>query len=413
MNHFVYRRGELYCEGVSLASLAEKHGTPLYVYSAATLRRHVRVFEAPLKGADHLVCYAVKACSNLGVLRVLADAGCGFDIVSGGELYRALKAGARPERIVYSGVGKTERELAEALKAGILLFNVESEAELEQLEAVAARLRRRARISLRVNPEVDAKTHPYIATGLESSKFGIPIKRARAAYALARTLPHLDVAGVDVHIGSQMTDLAPLEEALRSVRALIVELVASGVHVRYADVGGGLGIPYKPGDPAPPLPGLYARAVLGALGDLGLTLLLEPGRLVAGNAGVLVTRVLLTKRGAARRFCVVDAAMNDLLRPALYDAHHELAPVKRARRTEGVFDVVGPVCESGDFLAKRRRMPEPLAGELLAVLSAGAYGFSMSSNYNSRPRAAEVLVDGDVARVVRRRETYADLVRGE
>ncbi len=409
---FHERRGSLFCESVSLASLAQAHQTPLYVYSASAIRAQVRAFETALAGVDHLTCYAVKASSNLALLKLVADAGCGFDIVSGGELYRVRKAGAGAAPIVYSGVGKSEREIAEALRAGVLQFNVESEAELRILDAVAARARRRARVALRVNPEVDARTHRYVATGLNTSKFGIPMRRARAAYALAQSLPHLEVVGVDCHIGSQLTMLAPLAEALARVRRLVVELRERGVNVRTVDVGGGLGIAYRTSDATPSLE-RYAEIIRQAFGDLGVRIILEPGRLFVGNAAVLLTRVLLTKQGAARRFCVVDAAMNDLLRPALYDAIHSIIPVIRSEKPTRRYDVVGPVCESADFLALGRDLPEPQPGDLLAIGGAGAYGFSMASNYNSRPRAAEVLVDGKRASLVRRRETYADLTRGE
>ncbi len=411
MNHFRRRAGELYCEDVPLEAIAAQAGTPAYVYSTATLRRHARVMRAPFAGREHLVCFSVKACSNLAILSLLREEGLGFDIVSGGELYRTLEAGADPKSVVFSGVGKTAREMAEALDAGILLFNVESEAELRLLDRIAGQKRRRAPVSLRINPDVDPRTHPYIATGLKRSKFGIPRSRAREAYRLARALPHLDVVGLDCHVGSQLIEVAPFVEAVRELRSLIDELVDDGAALRYLDLGGGLGISYR--DERPPLPMTYGRALCDALEGLDLTLLLEPGRVLAGNAAVLLTRVLFRKDADEKRFVVTDAAMNDLLRPALYGAYHEIAPVQRPRRRRETVDVVGPVCESGDFLAQDRELPAVEAGELVVIHSAGAYGFSMASNYNSRPRPPEVLVDGDRFRIVRERESYRDLVRGE
>jgi diaminopimelate decarboxylase len=403
---------ELCCEGVPLERIAREVGTPTYVYSARTIRRHYRVVDRAFRGVPHLLCYSVKACSNLGVLALLVREGSGFDVVSGGELHRVLAAGGDPKKTVFSGVGKTEEEMAFALREGILLFNVESEEELESLARTAARLRRTARITLRVNPAVDAKTHPYIATGLRESKFGIPMAQALRVARKALKLRALDLAGLDVHIGSQLTATAPFVAALEKVRGLIEQLRAEGAKLRYLDVGGGLGITYN--DEQPPAPREYATAVARATRGLGLTLILEPGRVIMGNAGVLLTRVLYRKRGEAKSFLVVDAAMNDLVRPALYGAHHRIQEV----RLRGVprrirVDVVGPVCESADFLAKDRLLTDLKGGDLLAVMSAGAYGFSMSSNYNSRPRAAEVLVDGRRSTVVRARETLEDLVRGE
>ncbi len=411
MNHFRRREGTLWCEDVPLPAIASAVGTPAYVYSTATLRRHARAMQAPFAGRPHLVCYSVKACSNLAILSLLREEGLGFDIVSGGELFRAKKAGAEPKRIVFSGVGKTPRELAEALDAGILLFNVESEAELVMLDEVARAKRTRAPVSLRINPDVDPKTHKYVATGLRDSKFGIPRPRAREAYRLARSLRHLDVVGLDCHIGSQLTELAPFVEAIGRLRTLLDELGQDGLQLRYLDLGGGLGITYS--DETPPDPQAYGRALRDALQGLDLTLLLEPGRVLVGNAAVLLARVVLVKQAESKRFVVVDAAMNDLIRPTLYDAHHEIDPVQRPRRKKAVVDVVGPVCESGDFLAKDRELPLLEAGELVAVRSVGAYGFSMASTYNSRPRPPEVLVDGDRFRVIRERESYRDLIRGE
>jgi diaminopimelate decarboxylase len=411
MNHFRRQKGELYCEEVPLSVIADHVGTPAYVYSTATLRRHARAMQAPFEGIPHLVCYSVKACSNLAILKLFQEEGLGFDIVSGGELFRAKKAGAKGRQIVFSGVGKSPLEIAEALKAGILLFNVESEAELIIIDAVAGALKKRAPVSLRINPDVDPKTHAYIATGLRDSKFGIPHERARDAYQLAKSLPNLDVVGLDCHIGSQLTEVAPFLEAVARLRGLIEQLASDGIGIRYLDLGGGLGIKYL--DEAPPDPKVYGKALRQALSGLDVTLLLEPGRVLVGNAAVLLTQVLLTKEADTKKFVVVDAAMNDLIRPTLYDAHHEIEPVARPRRRREVVDVVGPICESGDFLAKDRELPELAPGELVAIRSVGAYGFSMSSNYNSRPRACEVLVDGDRFRVIRERESYKDLVRGE
>jgi len=411
MNHFRRKSGRLHCEDLPLDLLADTVGTPAYVYSTATLLRHARALKKPFKKTSHLLCYSVKACSNVAILELLAGEGYGFDIVSGGELYRALQAGADPRTIVFSGVGKTDEELAFALAQDILLFNVESEAELVMLDAVAARLGKRARVGLRINPDVDPKTHRYIATGLKDSKFGIPRKRALAAFRAARTLPHLDVVGLDCHIGSQLTEVAPFVAAAKRVRALHDELVRDGFHIRYLDLGGGLGITYD--DESPPAPDAYGAALRDVLKGLDVTLLLEPGRVLVGNAAVLLTRVTLTKDADTKRFVVTDAGMNDLIRPALYDAHHAIEPVGKPRGAARAVDVVGPVCESGDFFAKSRPLPPVESGDLLAIRSAGAYGMSMASNYNSRPRAAEVLVDGDRFRVIRERETYEDLVRGE
>ncbi len=412
MDHFALRSGELHAEEIPLRALAARYGTPLYVYSKATLRRHLAAFDEGFTGQPHLVCYAVKANSNLSVLRTLAQGGAGFDIVSGGELFRALKAGGDPAKIVYSGVGKTDEELDYAIRSRILLFNVESDGELERIEAAAKRRKRRARISIRVNPDVDPKTHPYIATGLASSKFGVPMARARAMYAQAAKLPNLEIAGVDCHIGSQLTQVQPFLDALDRVTVLVRELRARGHSIRYLDIGGGLGITYS--DEAPPHPRDYGTQLRSRLEGLDVTLILEPGRVIVGNAGVLVTKVLYVKRGAKKRFVVVDAGMNDLIRPSFYDAFHSIEPVRPVKgRGSRKVDVVGPVCESGDFLAKDRTLAEVEPGELLCVRSAGAYGFAMSSNYNSRPRAAELLVDGAKVTLARRRETLADLVRGE
>jgi diaminopimelate decarboxylase len=413
MNHFLRKKGLLHAEGIPLEALARAHGTPLYVYSTATLTRHWKVLQRSLSGLDHQVCYAVKANSNLAVLSLLARLGSGFDIVSGGELYRVLKAGGEPRKVVFSGVGKRDDEIAFALESGVKVLNVESGPELARVSIVARRLGVRAPIALRVNPDVDPKTHPYISTGLRENKFGVSIAEARRLYALAAKDPDLELRGVACHIGSQITTVRPFLDAIARLLRLVKELGAQGIRLEHVDVGGGLGITYQ--DEEPPHPDEYGRAIKRALSRFDGQVMLEPGRVLVGNAGVLVTRVLYVKRSGRKVFVVVDAAMNDLVRPSYYGAHHaiEAAGAPRRDAPEVVCDVVGPVCESSDFLARKRRMPEPVPGDLLVVRSAGAYGFAMSSNYNARPRAAEVLVDGDRALLARRRETYADLIRGE
>lgn len=411
MNHFAYRKGVLHAEDVQLAAIAESVGTPTYVYSTATLTRHVRVVTEAFGDRPHLICYSVKANSNLAILRLIAERGGGFDIVSGGELARVRHAGGDAGKTVFAGVGKTQEEMEAALAARILLFNVESAEELEALDAVGRRLGRRAPFALRVNPDVDARTHRYISTGLKTSKFGVPFEEAVALYARAKKMKGLLAAGLDCHIGSQLTQTAPVRAALSKVAGLYAALKAQGHPLAYLDVGGGLGITYS--DETPPSPDEYARTVLAAAGATGATLIMEPGRALVGNAGVLLTRVLYRKKTPARRFVVVDAGMNDLLRPALYDAHHGLQPLVKRRGKAVEVDVVGPVCESTDVLAKARPLVLPQAGELFAFMSAGAYGMSMSSTYNSRPRPAEVLVDGEAWRVVRERERVEDLWRGE
>jgi diaminopimelate decarboxylase len=411
VNHFQRRDGELFAEEIPLRELAEEYGTPLYVYSTATLTRHWKVLEKSLAGLRHLTCYAVKANSNLAVLATFARLGAGFDIVSGGELYRVVKAGGDPRKVVFSGVGKRDDELAFALEAGVRVLDVESAAELEHVSAVARRVGKKAPIALRVNPAVDPKTHPYIATGLKETKFGVSPEEALALYARAAKDPSLAVKGVAMHIGSQITDVAPFLDAIAKLRQLVKELAAQGIRIRHLDVGGGLGIPYSGEEP--PHPDAYGAAVKRALAGFDGEVLLEPGRVLVGNAGVLVTQVLYTKRNGRRNFVVVDAAMNDLVRPSLYGAHHDIEPVGAPAEKAIVADVVGPVCESGDYLARRRRLPAPAEGDLLCIRSAGAYGFAMSSNYNSRPRAAEVVVDGETALLARERETYEDLVRRE
>lgn len=412
MDFFSYRDNRLCAEGVDLASLAGRVGTPCYVYSRATLERHWHVFDETLSGHPHLVCYAVKANSSLAVLQTLARIGSGFDIVSIGELERVLAAGGDPGKVVFSGVGKRADEMRRALEAGIRCFNVESEAELDQLNRVAGEIGKTAPVSLRVNPDVDAGTHPYISTGLSENKFGIDVERAVAAYRQAAALPNLAVVGIDCHIGSQLTDTAPFVDALERLLTLIEHLRDTGIELEHIDLGGGLGIRYSDAD-QPPLPDVYAKALLDRLGNSHLEILLEPGRAIAGNAGILLTRVEHLKQTPAKHFAIVDAAMNDLMRPALYDAWHDIIPVQPRTDTEPqYYDIVGPVCETGDFLGKDRELALA-AGDLLAVRSAGAYGFTMSSNYNSRPRAAEVMVDGDRYHVIRERETLEDLVRGE
>ena len=411
MDHFSYHNGQLQAEAVDLGDIAERFGTPCYVYSRATLERHWQVFDAALGSHPHLICYAVKANSSLAVLQVLARLGSGFDIVSAGELERVLRAGGDPSRIVFSGVGKRTAEMRRALDVGIRCFNVESEAELVHLEAVAAEAGHTAPVSIRVNPDVDAQTHPYISTGLRDNKFGIDVDRALEVYQHAAELPHLKVTGIDCHIGSQLTDIAPFVDALDRVLQLVDRLSATGIELTHIDLGGGLGIPYEAQD-NPPLPDTYARALLTRMADRPQELLLEPGRAIAGNAGILLTRVEYLKPTAHKNFAIVDAAMNDLQRPALYDAWHDIVPVRPREGTATRYDVVGPICETGDFLGKARDLV--LAeGDLLAVRSAGAYGFTMSSNYNSRPRAAEVMVDGNQVFVIRERETLQDLYRHE
>jgi len=411
MDYFDYRDGELCAEAVPLRAIAAAYGTPTYVYSRATLERHYRAFDTALAGLDHRVCYAVKANSNLAVLQVLARLGAGFDIVSGGELARVLRAGGQADRVVFSGVGKKSAEIEQALTAGIACFNVESEAELLRLGTLAAQRGQHARVALRVNPDVDAKTHPYISTGLKENKFGVDIAEAERLYALAATLPGIEIDGVACHIGSQLCELAPFLDALDRVLALIDRLAARGITLRHLDVGGGLGVRYD--DETPPSPAEWAKALKQKLLGRGLTIMTEPGRAIAGNAGVLLTRVELLKPGAHKNFAVIDAAMNDLIRPSFYDAWHAVLPVHAASKAESkTWDLVGPVCETGDWLARDRALA--LAeGDLLAFRTAGAYGFTMSSNYNSRGRAAEVLVDGETMHLVRTRETFEDLVRGE
>jgi diaminopimelate decarboxylase len=411
MHHFNYQSGELYCENVPVRQIAAKVGTPFYLYSTATLGHHYRVFEAAFQGFPHIVCFAVKANANLAILSLLARLGCGADIVSGGELHRALTAGVDPGRIVYSGVGKRDDEIRAALKAGILLFNMESSQELEAINRIAGRLRRKAPVALRINPDIDAHTHPYISTGLKKNKFGIDLERALEDYRRAQELPNLEVVGVACHIGSQITEVAPFVEALERLKELLGRLKDRGIGIRYLDLGGGLGIQYDQEEP--PHPNEYGGKLVERLKGLDVTLILEPGRVLVGNAGILVTKVLYTKKSEAKHFIIIDAGMNDLARPSLYGSYHGICPVVQQPRPMVTASLVGPICESGDFLAKDRKMPAFKPGELVAVMSAGAYGFSMSSNYNARPRVAEILVHDQEFYVIRKRETYRQLTWGE
>ncbi|HXO71325.1 MAG TPA: diaminopimelate decarboxylase [Bradyrhizobium sp.] len=405
MNHFDYRNGVLHAEAVDLVALADAVGTPFYCYSTATLERHYRVFADAFAGVDALVCYAMKANSNQSVLRTLAKLGAGSDVVSGGELKRALAAGFPPEKILFSGVGKTEAELRQAISEEILCINVESEPELELLSRLAAEIGRIARVSVRINPDVDSGTHAKISTGKSENKFGVPLVHARDVYARAAKLPGIKVTGVDVHIGSQITDLNPLETAFRKLTDFVQTLRADGHTISHVDFGGGLGIPYHLDRAAPPAPAAYAAMVKRVTHNLGCTLMFEPGRMIVGNAGILVTRVIYLKRGDAKNFVVIDAAMNDLIRPTLYEAHHDILPVRLAAPGVRMIlaDVVGPVCETGDYLALGRTMPEPKPGDLLAIMTAGAYGAVQSGTYNTRALVPEVLVKGDQCAVVRPR----------
>jgi len=411
MHHFQFRNGELYCEEVPLREIVQRVGTPCYVYSHATLHHHFSVFDGAFSDVAHLTCFAVKANSNLAILRLFGTLGGGADIVSGGELFRALKAGIPPRRIVYSGVGKTAEEIDYALSQGILMFNIESMEELDAVNARAAARKCRAGIALRVNPDVDPQTHPYISTGLSKNKFGIDIENAVKAYQKAQTLEHVEIRGLGCHIGSQLVRVEPFVDTMKRLRILLERLDGLGIAIRHLDLGGGLGIPYD--RESPPHPSEYAEAILEELRGLPCTLIFEPGRVIVGNAGVLLTRVLYTKETPTRGFLVVDAAMNDLIRPSLYGSYHQIQPLRQEDVQTRVVDVVGPICESGDFLARDRELPVVSSGECLAVMSAGAYGFTMSSNYNSRPRAAEVLVKDRDLFVIRRRETWEDLVRSE
>jgi len=411
MNEFKYRKGKLYCEDVPVDEIAEKVGTPFYLYSKETILRHYKAIDGAFKKIKHITCFAMKANSNLSILSLLAGCGAGADIVSGGELYRARKAGVPANKILFSGVGKSTEEIEYALRSGILMFNIESSEEAEVINDVAGRLRKKAPVSFRINPDVDPKTHPYISTGLKKNKFGININDAVAEYRKAKIMKWLDVVGIHYHIGSQLTSVSPFVDSLKRTKVLLQNLRKEGIDIRYFDMGGGLGITYK--DEEPPHPKNYAAALMPYLTDLGCTVLLEPGRVIVGNAGILVTKVMFTKTNGIKNFVIVDAGMNDLVRPSLYGAYQEIVPVKKIKSEKIEADVVGPICESGDFLAKDRMIVPAKRGDLLAVMSAGAYGFTMSSNYNSRPRVAEVLVDKKKVSVVRKRENFADLVRGE
>ena len=411
MHFFKYHRNELFAEDVAVKALAEKYGTPLYVYSYNTLLRHFRAYSDAFNDYPHIICFALKANPNISILRLFAKYGGGADIVSGGELYKALKAGIPSQKIVYAGVGKTEEEIRLSLRSKILMFNVESEDELREINRIAGIMRRKAPVALRINPDIDPETHPYIATGLKRHKFGIPIEDAVEHYRIASSLKNIKVIGIHKHIGSQITKVSPFVDALRSILLLMDKLNAEGLSLQYLDIGGGLGISYK--DEEPPVPEDLARNLIPLLKGRKLTLIVEPGRSIAGNAGILVTRVLYLKKGEEKEFAIVDAGMNDLIRPSLYSAYHRILPVIRKQRNTILYDVVGPICESGDFLAKERELKEIERGEYLAVMGAGAYGFSMSSNYNCRPKAAEVMVKDREHFLIRERETYYDLLRNE
>jgi len=412
MHFFSYRGKNLYAEGVAVEKIAKNVGTPVYVYSRKTLKRHYSAFTKAFSKVPHLICFSVKANSNISVLKTFAEENSGFDIVSGGELFRALKAGADPKRVVFSGVGKRADEIEYAIKSGILMFNVESPQELRAIDSIAGRLRKKANFSIRVNPDVDPLTHPYISTGLKKNKFGIETTLAIKEYVYAKTnLKNVNPIGVDCHIGSQITKIEPFIDALKKTVSLVSALRGEGLEIKYLDMGGGLGITYD--SETPPHPSRYGEAVIEGTKGLGLTLIFEPGRSIVGNAGILVTKVVYTKEGTEKNFVIVDAAMNDLARPSLYGSYHAIKAVKKTGADEMTADVVGPICESGDFLAKDRIVPAVKSGDLLAVMSAGAYGFSMSSNYNSRPRVAEVMADGREFSVIRERETLKDLIGGE
>jgi diaminopimelate decarboxylase len=411
MHFFKYHRNELFAEDVAVKALAEKYGTPLYIYSYNTLLRHFRAYSDAFNDYPHIICFALKANPNISILRLFAKYGGGADIVSGGELYKALKAGIPSQKIVYAGVGKTEEEIHLSLRSKILMFNVESEDELREINRIAGIMRRKAPVALRINPDIDPETHPYIATGLKRHKFGIPIEDAVEHYRIASSLKNIKVIGIHKHIGSQITKVSPFVDALRSILLLMDKLNAEGLSIQYLDIGGGLGISYK--DEEPPVPEDLARNLIPLLKGRKLTLIVEPGRSIVGNAGILVTKVLYLKKGEEKEFAIVDAGMNDLIRPSLYSAYHRILPVIRKQRSAVLYDVVGPICESGDFLAKERELKKVKRGEYLAVMGAGAYGFSMSSNYNCRPKAAEVMVKDREHFLIRERETYYDLLRNE
>lgn len=411
MHFFQYKKGELHAEEVPVREIVAKYGTPVYIYSANTLARHFKAYDEAFDGKSHIICFALKANSNSAVIRLFAKHGSGADVVSGGELFRALNAGIPAEKIVYAGVGKTADEIRYALKSRILMFNVESANELREIDRIAGEMKVKASIALRINPDIDPQTHPYISTGLKKHKFGIPIEDALEHYKFAMGLKNISVVGIHKHIGSQLTKISPFVDALKRILVLIDELAKNGIRIDYLDIGGGLGITYL--DEEPPQPKDLAKQILPLLEGRDLTVVMEPGRSLVGNAGILVTKTLYLKEGEEKNFVIVDAGMNDLMRPSLYNAYHHIQPVVKTRRDTIIADVVGPICESGDFLAKDREIPKIKQGEYLAVMSAGAYGFSMSSTYNSRPRVAEVMVDGKEFALVRKREEYADLLRGE
>lgn len=411
MNHFQYKGSELYAEEVPLKKIAAAVGTPFYAYSHATLTRHFKAFDDSFAGMPHTICYSMKANSTQSVLKTFINLGSGVDIVSGGELYRALKAGVDPKKVVYSGVGKKDDEIEYALTTGILMFNVESEQELTRISEIASRMGKKAGIAIRVNPDVDPGTHPYITTGLKNAKFGITIDRAMQEYCRAVTLPGIEVVGIDMHIGSQLTKVNPFVDSIEKLKIMIGKLRGEGIELKYFDCGGGLGIQYN--DEEPPLPADYGREIVAATKDLGLHLIFEPGRNMVGNAGILVSKCLYTKARDEKNFIMVDAGMNDLARPSLYGSFHGVLPVIKDQDGMIVADIVGPICESGDFLVKEREVPMFKQGDLMAFMSAGAYGFAMSSSYNSRPRVPEVMVKGDRYEIIRERETIEDIIKGE
>ncbi len=411
MHHFQYKGEELYAEGVAIKDIVAAVGSPVYVYSHATLERHYRAFDEAFAAAPHTICYSVKANSTIAVLKNFIKLGGGMDIVSGGELYRALQAGVDPRKVVYSGVGKRDDEIEYALNTGILMFNVESEQELDRINDIAVRVGKKAGIAIRVNPDVDPQTHPYITTGLKNAKFGITIERAIEEYRRAQRMEGIDIIGIDCHIGSQLTKVTPFVDSIKKLKEVIKTLAGMGISLQYFDIGGGLGIQYN--DEAPPLPADYGKAITEETRELGLHLLFEPGRNLVGNAGILVAKCLFTKERDEKNFIVIDAGMNDLARPALYGSFHGVQPVVKDQDGLIVADIVGPICESGDFLVKEREVPMFRQGDLMAFMSAGAYGFAMSSNYNSRPRVAEVMVKGDKFEVIREREKVEDLIKGE
>ena len=410
MDHFNYRNGQLYAEDVSVAEIAASVGTPFYVYSTATLARHFQLFDEALDGMDHCICYAMKAASNQAILKTLGNLGAGMDVVSGGEYRRALSAGIPPEKVVFSGVGKTLEEITLALKNGIRQFNVESDSELEQISSIASSMDKIAPIAVRINPDVDAQTHEKIATGKAENKFGIPLSRAREVYSKASQMPGINIVGIDLHIGSQLTDLKPFKKAYQKLADLTQVLRQDGHKIKRLDLGGGLGIPYEKNKSAPPLPVEYGKMVKEVLGHLDCEIEIEPGRLIVGNAGILVSSVLGVKIGDNRNFLILDAAMNDLIRPAMYDAYHDIIPVKQRSSPEAVYDVVGPVCETGDTFAKKRTMPKLTESDLVAFRSAGAYGAVMSSEYNTRPLIPEVMVNKNEFSIIRKRPSYEEII---